>query len=186
MTGVPAGMAPETVARIYRDTSWALEDPDVIAKLAAQGFDLVVAIGFLMKTALERVAAADGNLVVLALDLQEDGERVRGFIESLSLAHLTPVLDTNGSVARRYAVFSLPTTFFLDGQAVVRDVHVGGPMTAEIIGAGIKNEQVIDSIRKTPRHEFVNPRDRQYAYYDMALAIGEGQTISPPFMPLPT
>jgi protein-L-isoaspartate(D-aspartate) O-methyltransferase len=52
----------------------------------------------------------------------------------------------------------------------------------EIIGAGIKNERVIEAIRKTPRHEFVNPRDRQYAYYDMALAIGEGQTISPPFI----
>jgi protein-L-isoaspartate(D-aspartate) O-methyltransferase len=52
----------------------------------------------------------------------------------------------------------------------------------EIIGAGIKNERVIESIRKTLRHEFVNPRERPLAYYDMALPIGEGQTISPPFI----
>jgi tripartite-type tricarboxylate transporter receptor subunit TctC len=38
----PAGMAPENVARIYADTQWALQDPDVIEKLAAQGWDLVV------------------------------------------------------------------------------------------------------------------------------------------------
>lgn len=87
--------------------------------------------------ALERIASTDGGLVVLALDLQEDGERVRGFFDSLALAHLTPLLDTDGAVARRYAVFSLPTTFFLDAQAVVRDVHVGGPMTADVINAGI-------------------------------------------------
>jgi protein-L-isoaspartate(D-aspartate) O-methyltransferase len=52
----------------------------------------------------------------------------------------------------------------------------------EIIGAGIKNERVIEAIRRTPRHEFVLQRDRPYAYYDMALPIGEGQTISPPFI----
>jgi protein-L-isoaspartate(D-aspartate) O-methyltransferase len=52
----------------------------------------------------------------------------------------------------------------------------------EIIGAGIKNPRVIESIRKTLRHEFVNPRERPMAYYDMALPIGEGQTISPPFI----
>lgn len=52
----------------------------------------------------------------------------------------------------------------------------------EIIGAGVKNERVIDALRKTWRHEFVNPRERPLAYYDMALPIGEGQTISPPFI----
>ena len=52
----------------------------------------------------------------------------------------------------------------------------------EVAGAGVKNERVLDSIRSTPRHEFVNFRDRGLAYYDMALPIGEGQTISPPFI----
>jgi protein-L-isoaspartate(D-aspartate) O-methyltransferase len=52
----------------------------------------------------------------------------------------------------------------------------------EVQAAGVKNERVLDSLRITPRHEFVNFRDRQFAYYDMALAIGEGQTISPPFI----
>ena len=52
----------------------------------------------------------------------------------------------------------------------------------EIVGAGIKNDAVINSIKNTPRHEFVLSSEKQRAYLDMALPIGEGQTISPPFI----
>jgi protein-L-isoaspartate(D-aspartate) O-methyltransferase len=52
----------------------------------------------------------------------------------------------------------------------------------EIVNAGLKNERVIAAMRATPRHEFVGLKERQYAYFDMALPIGEGQTISPPFI----
>jgi protein-L-isoaspartate(D-aspartate) O-methyltransferase len=52
----------------------------------------------------------------------------------------------------------------------------------EIVAAGIKNARVIESVRNTQRHEFVPAVDRKNAYYDMALPIGEGQTISPPFV----
>ena len=52
----------------------------------------------------------------------------------------------------------------------------------EIVAAGVKNPRVIQSMRTAPRHEFVPRGDRKYAYYDMALPIGEGQTISPPFV----
>lgn len=52
----------------------------------------------------------------------------------------------------------------------------------EIAGAGIRNPRVIEAIRATPRHEFVPPNIRASAYYDMAMPIGEGQTISPPFI----
>ncbi|MGD0900699.1 MAG: protein-L-isoaspartate(D-aspartate) O-methyltransferase [Thermoguttaceae bacterium] len=52
----------------------------------------------------------------------------------------------------------------------------------EIVGAGVKNARVIAAMRATPRHEFVRSDQRANAYYDMALPIGEGQTISPPFI----
>ncbi len=53
----------------------------------------------------------------------------------------------------------------------------------EIVGAGVKNKRVIEAMRNTPRHEFVPLIHRNAtAYYDMALPIGEGQTISPPFI----
>ncbi|MDZ4782104.1 MAG: protein-L-isoaspartate(D-aspartate) O-methyltransferase [Planctomycetia bacterium] len=52
----------------------------------------------------------------------------------------------------------------------------------EIAGAGIKDERVVESIRTTPRHEFMPAKQRKFAYFDMALPIGHGQTISPPFV----
>jgi protein-L-isoaspartate(D-aspartate) O-methyltransferase len=41
---------------------------------------------------------------------------------------------------------------------------------------------VIQAMRDTPRHEFVPRKDLPSAYFDMALPIGDGQTISPPFI----
>ena len=52
----------------------------------------------------------------------------------------------------------------------------------EIVAAGVENPRVIEAMRKTPRHEFVPLGQRKNAYFDMALPIGEGQTISPPFV----
>jgi len=52
----------------------------------------------------------------------------------------------------------------------------------EIVAAGVKNPRVIQAMRDTPRHEFVPIVQRENSYYDMALAIGQSQTISPPFV----
>jgi protein-L-isoaspartate(D-aspartate) O-methyltransferase len=52
----------------------------------------------------------------------------------------------------------------------------------EIIGAGIRDPRVQRAMRDTPRHEFVPAAQRKLSYYDMALPIGGGQTISPPFV----
>ena len=52
----------------------------------------------------------------------------------------------------------------------------------EIVAAGVKNPRVIAAMRATPRHEFMPTSQWPNAYYDMALPIGEGQTISPPFV----
>jgi protein-L-isoaspartate(D-aspartate) O-methyltransferase len=56
-------------------------------------------------------------------------------------------------------------------------------MVDEMIAAeGIKNERVLESMRSTPRHQFVKPTLRHLAYSDQALDIGFKQTISPPFI----
>ena len=51
-----------------------------------------------------------------------------------------------------------------------------------LLPAGIKNPRVLDSMRATPRHEFVPLARRSAAYFDTALPIGDGQTISPPLV----
>ena len=52
----------------------------------------------------------------------------------------------------------------------------------EIVAAGVTNQRVIRAMRTVPRHEHVPYSHRRYAYYDMALPIGDSQTISPPFV----
>ena len=51
-----------------------------------------------------------------------------------------------------------------------------------IATAGVKDPRVLQSIRTTPRHEFVPRSQRDRSYLDMALPIGESQTISSPFI----
>jgi len=51
-----------------------------------------------------------------------------------------------------------------------------------IVAAGVKDERVIKAMLATPRHEFVAATVRERAYLDMALPIGEHQTISSPFI----
>jgi protein-L-isoaspartate(D-aspartate) O-methyltransferase len=52
----------------------------------------------------------------------------------------------------------------------------------KLVPSGIDNPRVLESMRNTPRHLFVPADQRENAYYDMALPIGSGQTISPPFI----
>lgn len=53
---------------------------------------------------------------------------------------------------------------------------------SQIQNRGITDEKVLNAFRKVPRHLFV-PSDRVWAaYFDRPLGIGEGQTISQPYM----
>jgi protein-L-isoaspartate(D-aspartate) O-methyltransferase len=52
----------------------------------------------------------------------------------------------------------------------------------QIIGRGVKDERVLAAMRKVPRHEFLPEAIRGMAYSDNAIPIGEGQTISQPYM----
>ena len=47
---------------------------------------------------------------------------------------------------------------------------------------GIRDERVLDAMARVPRHEFVFQEHRYEAYEDHPIAIGEGQTISQPFV----
>ena len=47
---------------------------------------------------------------------------------------------------------------------------------------GIRDRRVLDAMARVPREEFVSPADREIAYGDHALPIGEGQTISQPYV----
>lgn len=52
----------------------------------------------------------------------------------------------------------------------------------QLVARGFKNEAIINAMRAIPREEFVPEQMRDAAYDDAALPIGEGQTISQPFV----
>ena len=88
--------------------------------------------------ALERVAQARPDVVFLEVDLQEDAAAVRAFFDRLDLKTLRPLVDTDGAITRRYGVMSLPTTYFVDRDGIIRHVEIGGPMSDEKIVSGIR------------------------------------------------
>lgn len=80
----------------------------------------------------------------------------------------------------------LPQSSSSDGSSRFRDDKYAEVrkrlVDTRIRTAGVTNERVLDAIEQTPRHEFVVRSLREKAYYDMALPIGEAQTISSPFI----
>ncbi|MEK6207319.1 MAG: TlpA disulfide reductase family protein [Chloroflexota bacterium] len=85
---------------------------------------------------LQRVAASEPDVVVLEVDLMEPAERARSFLDSLGLDRLQPVFDNDGATTRRFGVLSLPSTFFVDKDGVIRHL-VLTQMTEEQMRTGI-------------------------------------------------
>ena len=52
----------------------------------------------------------------------------------------------------------------------------------QIAARGVRDPRVLAAMRHVPRHEFVPTPLRPFAYHDRPLAIGEGQTISQPYI----
>ena len=67
----------------------------------------------------------------------------------------------------------VPPSFAVDRTAMV---------AAQIEARGVKNPAVLAALRRVPRHEFVPASARLFAYDDRPLPIGEGQTISQPYI----
>ncbi len=55
-------------------------------------------------------------------------------------------------------------------------------VSAQIAARGIRDPEVLRAMSEVPRHLFVPAAQLRSAYDDMALSIGEGQTISQPYM----
>ena len=86
---------------------------------------------------LEAAARANPDVRFFEIDLDEDGAKVRGFFDSLSLTHLEPLIDVGSVVARRYELGSgVPDTFFLGRDGIVK-ASVLGEMSVAQIATGI-------------------------------------------------
>ena len=52
----------------------------------------------------------------------------------------------------------------------------------QIAGRGVRDERVLDAMRSVPRERFVGEALAEFTYDDAPLPIGEGQTISQPYI----
>lgn len=82
-----------------------------------------------LKAALE-AHAADG-LVVLGVLFKDDVAPAKDFVAKQG-ATWTTLADPDGAAAASYRVVAPPTTFFIDGDGVVRDLQVGGMTAAQL------------------------------------------------------
>ena len=52
----------------------------------------------------------------------------------------------------------------------------------QLVGRGIRDELVLNAMRRVPRESFVSENLQQLAYHDSPLPIADGQTISQPYI----
>jgi alkyl hydroperoxide reductase subunit AhpC len=105
------------------------------------------------------------GLTVLAVNQGEDKETVARFAQEF---HLTfPILlDSDGQVAKRYAVRGLPASYFVDREAVIRAIRFG-----EMSGAMIASQLVslglpaISGWHFNPNHHAAWPRTAKYGQF---------------------
>ncbi len=57
-----------------------------------------------------------------------------------------------------------------------------GMVNEQLRARGIRDENVLAAMTRVPRHEFVSAEYRDQAYEDHPLPIGEGQTLSQPYI----
>lgn len=78
------------------------------------------------------------GFTVLAVDMQESETQVTTFAGQMGLTF--PILiDEDGTVAARYRVNALPSTYFVDRQGVIRNITLGGPMAEAFIESEVAN-----------------------------------------------
>jgi len=65
---------------------------------------------------------------------------------------------------------------------VGKSIRSGELLAQKLANEGIKNQLVLQAIAKTPRHLFVPEILAHKAYDNTALPIGQGQTISQPYI----
>ena len=83
-----------------------------------------------------------------------------------------------------YLIFVLGTFLFIS-PVMASDPYIQKRMQMvqkDIQGRGVKDPKVLEAMGKIPRHLFVDESFKEKAYADHPLPIGEGQTISQPYV----
>lgn len=77
------------------------------------------------------------GLVLLTIDMGESPSKVEEFMRSYRLS-FPVLLDTKESVAEKYNIRGIPTTFLIDKDGIVQGIKIGAFRNKEEIEAGIR------------------------------------------------
>ena len=75
---------------------------------------------------------------VLGINQAEEPAQVVGFLQTLGL-DFSVLLDRDAAVSQLYRVRSLPTTFFVDREGVIREIVIGGPMSQALLASKMES-----------------------------------------------
>jgi len=80
-----------------------------------------------------------------------------------------------------YCLLFLPKNIPLPLKDTAKHQGLRNQLAAVLEQKGITDRNVLEAIKKVPRHLFLNSSFEDYAYQDKAFPIGAGQTISQPY-----
>jgi peroxiredoxin len=72
------------------------------------------------------------GLIILAIDIGESKSTVKSFLEANGFS-LPVLLDTNNTIAGKYGITGIPTTFFIDKDGIIQEKVVGAFPNKETI-----------------------------------------------------
>jgi protein-L-isoaspartate(D-aspartate) O-methyltransferase len=93
-------------------------------------------------------------------------------------SELRAVICTHSVSPRAILGHAMFTDLFSCFLATARQAMVDSQLRAR----GIGDQRILEAMGRVPRHEFVDGQYRNQAYEDHPLPIGEGQTISQPYI----
>jgi len=82
----------------------------------------------------------DDGFMVIAVNMtnQDEINSIQPFLQEYELTFPVP-LDTSGEVAKYYNLRSLPSSYFIDRQGIIREVVIGGPMAEALLRTRIES-----------------------------------------------
>lgn len=83
------------------------------------------------------------KLVVLGINTGEDEKTITAYMSELGLT-FPVLLDKDNVVARRYSVFGLPTTYFIDANGILKDRSLG-PLVTDDLKMYLEGVNVLES-----------------------------------------
>lgn len=107
---------------------------------------------------------------------------------------LNSVLKTALNCRRKNKIFNIALSFVSLGLSLLLTYGVNAEeenfyiaarqrmVQKQLVARGITDKRVLDVMSWLERHKFVPDRMKEYAYEDMPLPIGKGQTISQPYI----